>query len=99
MIDVGYAGPIGAQRIAHGQSPYGHFPVEDSLKACGPADRNGEIRDRIQTNGRCESANPNGDTYGPVSYIAYLPGLRVLRLERQVGRPARRRTSPRSPST
>jgi hypothetical protein len=74
VIDVGYAGPIGAQRIAHGQSPYGHFPVEDSLKACGPADRSGEIRDRIQTNGRCESANPNGDTYGPVSYLAYLPG-------------------------
>ena len=74
VIDVGYAGPIGAQRIAHGQSPYGHFPVEDSLKACGPADRNGEIRDRIQANGRCESANPNGDTYGPVSYLAYLPG-------------------------
>jgi hypothetical protein len=74
VIDVGYAGPIGAQRIAHGQSPYGHFPVEDSLKPCGPADRGGEIRDRIQTNGRCESANPNGDTYGPVSYLVYLPG-------------------------
>jgi hypothetical protein len=57
VIDVGYAGPIGAHRIAHGQSPYGHFPVEESLKACGPADRDGEIRERIQTNGRCESAN------------------------------------------
>jgi hypothetical protein len=74
VIDVGYAGPIGAERIVHGQSPYGNFPVEDSLKACGAADRGGEIRDRIQTNGRCESANPNGDTYGPVSYLAYLPG-------------------------
>jgi hypothetical protein len=75
VIDVGYAGPIGADRIVHGQSPYGHFPVEDSLKACGPADRDGEIRERIQANGRCESANPNGDTYGPVSYLAYIPGL------------------------
>ena len=28
----------------------------------------------IQTNGRCESANPHGDTYGPVAYEAYLPG-------------------------
>jgi hypothetical protein len=74
VIDVGYAGVIGAQRIAGGQSPYGHFPVEDSLKACGPADRNGETRDRIQTNGRCESANPDGDTYGPVAYLTYLPG-------------------------
>jgi hypothetical protein len=74
VIDVGYAGVIGAQRISHGQSPYGHFPVEDSLKACGPADRYGEIRDRIQANGRCESANDRGDTYGPVAYLTYLPG-------------------------
>ena len=75
VIDVGFAGPIGAQRIVNGQSPYGNFPVEENLKPCGPADRDGEIRDRIQTNGRCESANPNGDTYGPVSYLAYIPGL------------------------
>jgi hypothetical protein len=74
VIDVGYAGVIGAQRIAAGQSPYDHFPVEDDRKACGPADAEGEIRDRIQTNGRCESANPQGDTYGPVAYEAYLPG-------------------------
>jgi hypothetical protein len=76
VIDVGYAGPIGAERIAHGQSPYGHFPVEDSRPTCkgALADRSGEIRERIQTNGRCESANPNGDTYGPMAYIAYLPG-------------------------
>jgi hypothetical protein len=74
VIDVGYSGVIGADRIAQGQSPYGHFPVEENLKPCGPADAEGEIRDRIQTNGRCESANPQGDTYGPVSYEAYLPG-------------------------
>jgi hypothetical protein len=74
VIDVGYAGPIGAERIAHGQSPYGHFPVEDSRKPCGPADRAGEIRERIQANGRCESANDRGDTYGPVAYLTYLPG-------------------------
>lgn len=73
VIDVGYSGVIGADRIAHGQAPYGHMPVEDSLKPCGPADSEGEIRDRIQTNGRCESANERGDTYGPVSYEAYLP--------------------------
>ena len=73
VIDVGYAGVIGAQRIAAGESPYNHFPVEDDLKACGGADAEGEIRDRIQTNGRCESANPQGDTYGPVAYEAYLP--------------------------
>jgi hypothetical protein len=77
VIDVGYAGVIGAQRIASGQSPYDHFPVEDDLKPCGPADAAGEIRERIQTNGRCESANPQGDTYGPVAYQAYLPGYLI----------------------
>ncbi|HEX6664264.1 MAG TPA: hypothetical protein VF025_11360 [Gaiellaceae bacterium] len=74
VIDVGYAGVIGAQRIATGVQPYGNFPAEGSLKPCGPADSSGEIRDRIQSNGRCESANPLGDTYGPVAYAAYLPG-------------------------
>lgn len=74
VIDVGYSGIIGAERIVHGQAPWGHFPIEDNLKPCGPADASGEIRDRIQTNGRCESANPQGDTYGPVAYEAYIPG-------------------------
>jgi len=74
VIDVGYAGVIGAQRIATGEVPYGNFPEEDDLKPCGPADSSGEIRDRIQHNGRCESANPLGDTYGPVAYETYLPG-------------------------
>src|SRR5205807_4227594 len=48
--------------------------VEDDRPACGPADANGEIRNRIQANGRCETADQPGDTYGPVSYEAYLPG-------------------------
>jgi hypothetical protein len=74
VIDVGYSGIIGAERIVHGEAPWGNFPIEDSLKPCGPADAAGEIRERIQTNGRCESANPQGDTYGPVAYEAYMPG-------------------------
>ncbi|MDX6410869.1 MAG: hypothetical protein QOE91_385, partial [Gaiellaceae bacterium] len=74
VIDVGYAGVIGAERIVKGQVPYGHMPIEDSLKPCGPKDQDGEIRDRVQTNGRCESANDRGDTYGPVSYESYIPG-------------------------
>jgi hypothetical protein len=28
----------------------------------------------VQTNGRCETADDRGDTYGPVAYEAYLPG-------------------------
>ena len=84
VIDVGYSGVIGAQRIVKGQAPWGNFPVEKvapngaKLKACGSADASGEIRDWIQTNGRCESANPEGDTYGPVAYESYIPGYLAL---------------------
>jgi hypothetical protein len=78
VIDVGYSGVIGADRIMHGQAPYGHFPIEDPQPKCGPADSSGEVRDHIQTNGRCESANPLGDTYGPMSYIAYIPGYEIF---------------------
>src|SRR5438132_8354753 len=46
VIDVGYSGVIGAERIVHGQAPWGNFPTEDDLKACGPADVTGEIRER-----------------------------------------------------
>jgi len=76
VIDVGYSGVIGAQRIVHDhQAPYGHFPEDkDSLQACGPADAAGHVRRHIQTNGRCEDANPLGDTYGPVAYESYIPG-------------------------
>ena len=79
VIDVGYSGVIGAQRIvSQGQAPWGHFPIEAPRPACGPADSSGEIRDRIQTNGRCESANPQGDTYGPAAYEAYIPGYLAM---------------------
>jgi len=78
VIDVGYSGVIGAERIAHARAPWGNFPIEGDLKACGPADAAGEIRERIQTNGRCESANPQGDTYGPVAYESYLPGYALF---------------------
>lgn len=78
VIDVGYSGVVGAHRIAGGQSPYGHFPVQRDLRPCGSADAEGEIRERIQTNGRCESSNERGDTYGPVAYIAYVPGYWLL---------------------
>jgi hypothetical protein len=78
VIDVGYSGIIGADRIWHGQSPYGNFPVEDDRPKCGLADASGEVRDRVQTNGRCETADAEGDTYGPVAYEAYLPGYWIF---------------------
>ena len=46
VIDVGYAGVIGADRIADGKGIYGPGFSEDV---------------------------PRGDTYGPVTYLAYLP--------------------------
>jgi hypothetical protein len=82
VIDVGYAGVIGADRIVSGESPYGHFPIETlkgkTLKACGAPDSEGNVHERIQPNGRCESINPEGDTYGPVAYLAYIPGLKLF---------------------
>ncbi len=77
VIDVGLAGIDGGQRIVQGEMPYGHMPT-DAGKACGPADADGYIREHIQTNGRCESSNERGDTYGPVSYLAYVPAYLVV---------------------
>jgi hypothetical protein len=45
VIDVGYAGVIGAQRIVDGRALYGSYPAD----------------------------NEHGDTYGPVTYEAYVP--------------------------
>ena len=78
VIDVGYAGVIGADRVLDGRAPYGAMPVTDGLTVCGPAGADGEVRERIQSNGRCESANPRGDTYGPVAYLAYVPAVLAL---------------------
>jgi hypothetical protein len=78
VIDVGYAGVIGAQRIVDGTTPYGTFPQTGTLKPCGPPDASGVVQDRIQANGRCEHALPTGDTYGPVTYEAYIPGLELF---------------------
>ncbi|HST26009.1 MAG TPA: hypothetical protein VLJ76_08455, partial [Gaiellaceae bacterium] len=77
VIDVGYSGVIGAQRIATGVLPYGNFPVEVGTP-CAPPDRDGRQAYRIQSNGRCEAADTQGDTYGPVAYEAYLPGYAAV---------------------
>jgi hypothetical protein len=78
VIDVGLAGIDGAQRIVgEGEIPYGHMPTDDG-KDCGPADSDGYVREHIQTNGRCESSNGRGDTYGPVAYEAYIPAYLIV---------------------
>jgi hypothetical protein len=45
VIDVGYAGVVGADRIGQGEPLYGDFPAEVA----------------------------QGDTYGPLNYLAYVP--------------------------
>ena len=77
VIDVGYSGVIGAHRIVNGEAPYGHFPTA-SGQPCGGADRDGRIMLRVQANGRCEKQNEHGDTYGPVAYLAYVPGYALF---------------------
>jgi hypothetical protein len=73
-LDVGYAGVIGADRLASRETPYGNFPHR-TTEPCGLPDEDGKISEFIQDDGWCETANPFGDTYGPVNYHAYLPGL------------------------
>jgi hypothetical protein len=50
VIDVGYSGVIGADKIVDGEPLYGAFPED----------------------------NRSGDTYGPVSYYAYVPFEQLL---------------------
>jgi hypothetical protein len=78
VIDVGLAGVVGASRILDGEAPYGNMPQRSDLEPCGPKDPEGQVRERIQTNGRCEAAIERGDTYGPVSYVAYVPAVAIL---------------------
>jgi hypothetical protein len=78
VIDVGLAGVVGASRILDGEAPYGNMPQRGDLKPCGPKDAEGRVRERIQTNGRCEAGIERGDTYGPVSYLAYVPAVAVF---------------------
>jgi len=78
VIDVGYSGVIGAERIVHGRAPWGNFPQETTkkngdAKTCSKTD----TEMRIQTDGKCERANPLGDTYGPTAYEAYIPGYLI----------------------
>jgi hypothetical protein len=50
VIDVGYAGVIGADRLTSGATLYGNFPAD----------------------------NLHGDTYGPMTYLAYVPSQQLL---------------------
>lgn len=74
VIDVGYAGVVGASRLLDGVLPYGHFPVARG-RHCAGRYADGTPVGYIQSNGRCETAIANGDTYGPSVYLAYVPAV------------------------
>ena len=79
VIDVGYAGTIGADRLVRGQVPYGAFPTNRGT-ACGVRVVDGSstaYRQPAQAQ-RCETPNARGDTYGPVTYAAYVPALALV---------------------
>ncbi|HUZ85139.1 MAG TPA: glycosyltransferase 87 family protein, partial [Gaiellales bacterium] len=77
VIDVGYAGVVGASRLIDGVLPYGHFPVAQG-HPCGGRYADGTPVGYVQSNGRCETAIANGDTYGPAVYLAYVPAVAVF---------------------
>ena len=83
------AGVIGADRILDHHAPYGHMP-DTTGRACGPADSDGAIRDHIQTNGRCESANAARRHVRADRLPRLRPRCAHARLVGQVGLAARR---------
>lgn len=77
VVDVGYAGVVGADRILDGRSPYGAFPKRTSTP-CGTRYADGSNSAYVQADGACETAIERGDTYGPAMYLAYVPGTAAL---------------------
>lgn len=77
VVDVGYAGVVGADRILDGRSPYGAFPKRTSTP-CGTRYSDGSNSAYVQADGACETAIERGDTYGPAIYLAYVPGTAAL---------------------
>jgi hypothetical protein len=77
VVDVGYAGVVGADRILDGRSPYGSFPIKTQTP-CGTRYADGTYSGYVQANGHCETAIERGDTYGPAMYLAYVPGTAAL---------------------
>jgi hypothetical protein len=79
VIDVGYAGVVGADRLISGDTPYGTFPTRNGTP-CGLkyADGTSQAYRQATRGGRCESPIELGDTYGPVNYAAYVPAVALL---------------------
>jgi hypothetical protein len=78
VIDVGYAGVVGADRLLDGRLPYGNMPVETN-RPCGGRYDDGDPIGYVQTtSGRCESVTGGIDTYGPAVYVAYMPAVAIM---------------------
>ena len=89
VIDVGYSGVIGARADRRGESAVRPLPGRGRPKPCGPADPTARSATGSRRTAAARSANPHGDTYGPVAYEAYLPGY-WRSAGRGSGTPARR---------
>jgi hypothetical protein len=78
VIDVGYAGVIGADRLVRGDIPYGTMPTNQGAP-CGIkySDGTNSAYRQVHDGNRCESPNPTGDTYGPINYAAYIPAVTI----------------------
>jgi hypothetical protein len=74
VIDVGLAGVVGADRILDGEAPYGNMPQRGTLEPCGPKDAEGQVRERIQTNG-AEAAIERGT---PTARLLACPAVAVF---------------------
>ena len=78
ILDVGYAGVVGADRLLHGTHalrPHAH----KGRQPCAGRYSNGDPIGYVQsTSGRCESPIESGDTYGPAVYVAYMPFVAIF---------------------
>ena len=78
ILDVGYAGVVGADRLLNGTLPYGHMPTKSGEPCAGHYAGGDPIGYVQSTSGRCESAIESGDTYGPAVYVAYMPFVAIF---------------------
>jgi hypothetical protein len=77
VVDVGYAGVAGADRLLDGRIPYGNMPKQTATP-CGAKYADGTYSAYRQADGSCETPVEQGDTYGPAMYAAYVPFTAAL---------------------
>ena len=83
VIDVGYAGVIGADLIGHGQDPYGRFPVRDTGKPCGPEANMAKLRASEAASKACDRAVQTLGGYGLANDFdieRYYRDIRLMRI-------------------